>query len=167
MAQPPQFLTAPIPGTVPGPGVGNTLRSSAPVMPLNMQGGIDWAQLAQQWIHMRDSAPAAPLANFSMNMPIAPPPPIINNAPEYHQNRPELRHHPHKIQPIYEEQGEAEMDMDEEENENNDRANHDNKTVPLPPVAMQSQWTESSANDCILTVAPSDSGEWLCYLIDL
>ncbi|KAM8704140.1 hypothetical protein ACLKA7_008703 [Drosophila subpalustris] len=161
MAQPPHFLAAPNPGTVPGPGVGNTLRTAAPVMPLNMQGGIDWAQLAQQWIHMRDSTPAAPLANFSMNMPIAPPPPIISNAPEYHQNRPELRQQPPKIQPIYEEHGEAEMDMDmdEEENENSERANHDiNKTVPPPPpVATQSQWTDSGVNDASITVAPHDA----------
>ncbi|XP_023159812.1 uncharacterized protein LOC111592046 isoform X2 [Drosophila hydei] len=150
MAQPPHFLVAPGPGPVPipGPGVANPLAAATPVMPMNVQGGIDWAQLAQQWIHMRDSSAAPPMANFSMNMPIAPPPPIISNAPEYHQQQ-QLRPQQPKVQRHYEEHGEAEMDMDmdEEENENIARMAHCIENLPPPPVVTQSQWITGRVND--------------------
>lgn len=169
MAQPPHFLVAPGgPGTIPGPShgpaIGNALRSAAPGMPVNMpQGPIDWAQLAQQWIHMRDSAPAPapPLANFSLNMPIAPPPPIISNAPEYHHT--EIRQHPPKKLTHFEEHGEAEMDMDleEEENENNRSAVQGltSDSLPRVPVVAQSPWLDTGLPDVSVTVANNDAGK--------
>lgn len=171
MAQPPHFLVAPGgPGTVPGPNhgpvIGNALRSAAPGMPVTMpQGPIDWAQLAQQWIHMRDSAtapaPAPPLANFSLNMPIAPPPPIISNAPEYHHT--EIRQHAPKKQTHYEEHGEAEMDMDleDEENENNCRAVQglSSDSLPRVPVVAQSPWLDTGIPDVSVAVANNDAGK--------
>ncbi|XP_017873661.1 PREDICTED: arginine/serine-rich protein PNISR isoform X2 [Drosophila arizonae] len=157
MAQPPHFLVAPGPGSVPIPGAGlaNPLAAATPVMPMNVQGGIDWAQLAQQWIHMRDSSAAQPMANFSMNMPIAPPPPIISNAPEYHHHQQQQlrqqqqQQQPPKVQKHYEEHGEAEMDMDmdEEENENSARMAHCIENLPPPPVVTQSQWLAGRVND--------------------
>ncbi|XP_017967991.1 arginine/serine-rich protein PNISR isoform X2 [Drosophila navojoa] len=175
MAQQPHFLVAPGPGPVPIPGVGvaNPLAAATPVMPMNVQGGIDWAQLAQQWIHMRDSSAAPPMANFSMNMPIAPPPPIISNTPEYqHHQQQQLRQQqqqqqqPPKVQTHYEEHGEAEMDMDmdEEENENSARMAHCIESLPPPPVVTQSQWMAGRVNDLPNiashdTVAP-DPQQW-------
>lgn len=162
MSQPPHFLVAPGgPGTIPGPGhgpgIGNALRSPAPV---NMQGTIDWAQLAQQWIHMRDSATAsAPqIANFGLNMPIAPPPPIISNAPEYHHT--EIRPQTPKKQTHYEEHGEAEMDMDleDEESENNGRAGQGINSDSLSVVA-QPPWLDTGVPDVPNTVANNDTGK--------
>ncbi|XP_043071050.1 arginine/serine-rich protein PNISR isoform X2 [Drosophila grimshawi] len=169
MQQPSHFLAAPVrgPGPVPSPAIGNPLgaAAAATVMPLNMQGSIDWAQLAQQWIHMRDSSAAPPMANFSMNMPIAPPPPIISNAPEYHQHQhhqqqqPAVRLQQMKTASQYEEHGEAEMDMDidEEENENSVRALHHIESLPPPPIVTQSQWMAGRANDVPITVPSSDA----------
>ncbi|XP_030572284.1 arginine/serine-rich protein PNISR isoform X1 [Drosophila novamexicana] len=162
MAQPPHFLTAPGPGPgpVPGPGVGNPLGAAAPVMPMNMQGSIDWAQLAQQWIHMRDSSAAPPLANFSVNIPIAPPPPIISNAPEYHlHHQQELRQRQPKAETHYQEHGEAEMDMDldDEDNDNIGRAMHSIDHLPPPPVVTQSQWMAGGPNDVHITVSSNDA----------
>lgn len=165
MSQPPHFLVAPGgPGTIPGPGhgpgIGNALRSPAPGIPVNMQGTIDWAQLAQQWIHMRDSATAsAPqIANFGLNMPIAPPPPIISNAPEYHHT--EIRPQTPKKQTHYEEHGEAEMDMDleDEESENNGRAGQGINSDSLSVVA-QPPWLDTGVPDVPNTVANNDTGK--------
>ncbi|KAH8307676.1 hypothetical protein KR044_008686 [Drosophila immigrans] len=176
MAQPPHFLPAPgtpivpVPGPNPGAGsdarvgAGSPLRSIAPVMPLNIQGCIDWAQLAQQWIHMRDSTPAPSLANFSMNMPVAPPPPFISNAPEYHNHnhidQGQPQHHQPKMQTRYEEHGEAEMDMDMDEEENVSSGRAANGIGSLPPgpsVTTQSQWIDGSSAEVPITNAPSDA----------
>lgn len=139
-----QFLTQPPPPpphfALPTGGQLNPLV--APSLPLAMQGGtgIDWAQLAQQWIHMRDAGVVMP--------PVAPPPPIIGNVPEFHHQAialplPIIVQAPH---PHLEEHGEADMDMDEEA----DRGNGAETPPPPAPVVTQSQWlaaSEASASD--------------------
>lgn len=139
-----QFLTQPPPPpphfALPTGGQLNPLV--APNLPLAMQGGagIDWAQLAQQWIHMRDAGAVMP--------PVAPPPPIIGNVPEFHHPAialplPIIVQAPH---PHLEEHGEADMDMDEEP----ERGNGAETPPPPAPVVTQSQWlaaSEASASD--------------------
>ncbi|EDV49451.1 arginine/serine-rich protein PNISR isoform X2 [Drosophila erecta] len=134
LAQPPPPHTHfPMP---PGGGQGMVTPLVAAGLPLAMQGGagIDWAQLAQQWIHMRDATP--------LTMPLAPPPPIISNVREYHQ-QPVAMPVPSVVRagfPLLEEHGEADMDMDDE----NERA-HGSETPPPPaPVVTQSQWLAGS-----------------------
>lgn len=132
-----QFLAQPPPPpthfSLPsGGGQGMVTPMVAAGLPLAMQGGvgIDWAQLAQQWIHMRDATPVP--------MPLAPPPPIISNLREYHQQTLAMPV-PSVIRagfPQLEEHGEADMDMDDE----NDRG-HSTETPPPPaPLVTQSQW---------------------------
>uniref|UniRef100_A0A6P4FIT7 Arginine/serine-rich protein PNISR n=1 Tax=Drosophila rhopaloa TaxID=1041015 RepID=A0A6P4FIT7_DRORH len=132
-----QFLGQPPPPPThfplpPGGGQGMVTPLVAAGLPLAMQGGagIDWAQLAQQWIHMRDASPVA--------MPVAPPPPIIGNVREYHnQTQPmPLPSVVRACHPILEEHGEADMDMDDEH-----ERGHGADTPPPPaPVVTQSQW---------------------------
>lgn len=132
-----QFLAQPPPPpthfSLPsGGGQGMVTPMVAAGLPLAMQGGvgIDWAQLAQQWIHMRDATPVP--------MPLAPPPPIISNLREYHQQTLAMPV-PSVVRagfPQLEEHGEADMDMDDE----NDRG-HSTETPPPPaPLVTQSQW---------------------------
>ncbi|XP_039491551.2 arginine/serine-rich protein PNISR isoform X1 [Drosophila santomea] len=132
-----QFLAQPPPppphfSMPPGGGQAMVTPLVAAGLPLAMQGGagIDWAQLAQQWIHMRDATP--------VTMPLAPPPPIISNVREYHQ-QPVAMPVPSVVRagfPVLEEHGEADMDMDDE----NERA-HGTETPPPPaPIVTQSQW---------------------------
>ncbi|XP_017003436.2 arginine/serine-rich protein PNISR [Drosophila takahashii] len=138
---PNQFLAQPPPPPThfplpPGGGQGMVTPLVAAGLPLAMQGGanIDWAQLAQQWIHMRDASPMA--------MPVAPPPPIIGNVREYHQQALAMPM-PSVVRagfPILEEHGEADMDMDDE----NERG-HGAETPPPPaPAVTQSQWLAAS-----------------------
>ncbi|XP_037707489.1 arginine/serine-rich protein PNISR [Drosophila subpulchrella] len=136
-----QFLAQPPPPPthfslppVGGPAMVTPLVATG--LPLAMQGGagIDWAQLAQQWIHMRDASP--------VGMPLAPPPPIIGNVREYHQQAMAMPV-PSVVRagfPLLQEHGEADMDMDDE----NERG-HGAETPPPPaPVVTQSQWLAAS-----------------------
>jgi len=122
-------------------------------LPLAMQGGagIDWAQLAQQWIHMRDASP--------VGMPLAPPPPIIGNVREYHQQAMAMAV-PSVVRagfPLLEEQGEADMDMDDE----NERG-HGAETPPPPaPVVTQSQWLAANETPGQAIDASGGTGEWM------
>ncbi|KMZ04117.1 arginine/serine-rich protein PNISR isoform X1 [Drosophila simulans] len=136
-----QFLAQPPPPPThfpmpPGGGQGMVTPLVAAGLPLAMQGGvgIDWAQLAQQWIHMRDATPVP--------MPLAPPPPIINNLREYHQ--PTLAMPvPSVVRagfPQLEEHGEADMDMDDE----NERGHSSGTPPPPAPLVTQSQWLAGS-----------------------
>jgi len=122
-------------------------------LPLAMQGGagIDWAQLAQQWIHMRDASP--------VGMPLAPPPPIIGNVREYHQQAMAMAV-PSVVRagfPLLEEHGEADMDMDDE----NERG-HGAETPPPPaPVVTQSQWLAANGTPGQAIDASGGTGEWM------
>ncbi|ALC45908.1 CG31211 [Drosophila busckii] len=137
-----------LPTSGPGPDICNYLNSGLR-MPLNMQGDIDWAKLAQQWIHMRDLNPSGvlPIANCNINMPMAPPPPIIGNVPEYRHQSHLLELHQHqlsKAQPRYEEQGEAEMDMDEDEN--GGRVGVISESQTPDSLISKQPWTNSNNN---------------------
>ncbi|XP_001359469.4 arginine/serine-rich protein PNISR [Drosophila pseudoobscura] len=112
---------------VPAATVANPLVATG--LPLT----IDWAQLAQQWIHMRDNTPAG------IAMPMAPPPPIIGNVSGYQQQHmPTLPVRPPATTAKitrFEEHGEADMDMDDD----NERG-HGSETPPPAPSVTQSQW---------------------------
>ncbi|XP_017076454.2 arginine/serine-rich protein PNISR [Drosophila eugracilis] len=132
-----QFLVQPPPPPThfslpPGGGQGMMTPLVGGGLPLAMQGGagIDWAQLAQQWIHMRDATP--------VTMSVAPPPPIIGNVPDYHHQTITIPV-PSAVRtgfPLLEEHGEADMDMDDE----NERVQNADTPPPPAPVVTQSQW---------------------------
>ncbi|EDW83739.2 uncharacterized protein Dwil_GK13768 [Drosophila willistoni] len=146
---PPHFPTSALADVGPNGrsgGVGNALAMGiGNIAPVSGMGQIDWAQLAQQWIHMRDQTvstasttpgPPAP-PNFGI-IPLAPPPPIISNAPEYQRQQLSNLH--------YEEHGEADMDMDDD-TERGHGVDMQISTPPPPmPPAMSNQISQSDSN---------------------
>ncbi|XP_022213485.2 arginine/serine-rich protein PNISR [Drosophila obscura] len=136
---------------VPAAAVANPLVATG--LPLT----IDWAQLAQQWIHMRDTTPAG------VAMPMAPPPPpIIGNVSGYQQQQmPTLA-----VRPLatttkitrFEEHGEADMDMDDD----NERG-HGSETPPPAPSVTQSQWlglSETTTNAAVAASSITGKPPW-------
>ncbi|XP_020798697.1 arginine/serine-rich protein PNISR isoform X2 [Drosophila serrata] len=148
---PPPHFSLPTGG---GPGIVNPLMATS--LPLAMQGGagIDWAQLAQQWIHMRDAGPAG------VNMPVStcPPPPVIGNVRDYHQQMSmPMPNMARAGYPILEEQGEADMDMDDD----NERG-HGAETPPPPaPMVTQSQWMALNETPALSVPASSEAAATL------
>ncbi|EDW34425.1 GL22254 [Drosophila persimilis] len=135
---------------VPAATVANPLVATG--LPLT----IDWAQLAQQWIHMRDNTPAG------IAMPMAPPPPIIGNVSGYQQQHmPTLPVRPPATTAKitrFEEHGEADMDMDDD----NERG-HGSETPPPAPSVTQSQWlglTGTAPNAAVAAFSNTGKPPW-------
>lgn len=92
---------------------------------------VDWAALAQQWIHMKESCT---IGTEQPTIPNAPPPPRF----------------PNKITD-YEEQGEAPMEVeheDEQTSQSNESSIDVNVTTPPPPtnIFQTNNWNSESSH---------------------
>lgn len=99
---------------------------------------VDWAALAQQWIHMKESCPVGTEEPSSIPIPCAPPPPRFSNT----------------IITDFEEQGEAPMEVeheDEQQSTSQTNVSIDGVQIIAPPpptnIFSSNNWnSESNSN---------------------
>lgn len=112
---------------------------------------VDWAALAQQWIHMKETCTTDQLL-------AAPPPPIISRPDSQHRQHQPPPSHLHRLQTLQQqpharhdsnrhdgdEQGEAPMEMDRDDEDVTDDTGGDGNQYPMPVNLLMMPLTQST-----------------------